>query len=346
MTQIKKGLQTRPPFSQCERKTETIPEQREQGNLFFKLPQEKNADFPRSFSSSSLLDNARTNCNLPKNGHLEELKPKVTKRSDFQYSCHQKRAQQCGNAGLVLKSRRVIGKFAAVRLTCKSVECVACRTKYFNRKRKEMIHLISQGFNKFWTLTLSAKPYTSDTYGNVKATPEQQQATRENSLIDINAAWIKFRALLLKRGIKLKFIRVVEFQKNNVAHIHFLTPNYLPHSIVKYCWQKATKNSYIVLYRKLYGDSKQIANYMSKYMSKGVADYKAFYITRRRIFARSIRVLCGQSNRWTLWEIVAVEKLFIDAELKAKDLEEEEKFSKLVRDLRARSSLMKTPQPF
>lgn len=120
----------------------------------------------------------------------------------------------------------------------------------------------------------------------VRAMTLTQKLGTEQYIMD---CWSRFRALLAKRGIHLKYFWSKEFTVKGERHMHVLINAYIPQEIIKECWLKATKGeSYIVwitgkeLPDSEKGDIYNPAGYATKYLTKSYSEDCRFEKNERR----------------------------------------------------------------
>lgn len=153
---------------------------------------------------------------------------------------------------------------------CHSYFCETCAKKKKAKLYKKFKRLKFNGNLRFLTLTLSSKDYT----------PEQ-------SLEKISSYFNLFVKLLRYRGFKFQYFKIIEFTKNNIAHLHILVNCFLPFNIVKTLWQSITGSS-IVYIEKIKSQQSAI-NYLFKYMQKAISSTSnyLFYLMNKRRYSYS-----------------------------------------------------------
>lgn len=139
--------------------------------------------------------------------------------------------------------------YKILRIFCKSYSCPYCGPK----KAILMRSLISKAIEKYKLITFAT------------LTLDQTKCFKEDSARHIKKCWNKFR-ILQKRNFKrsIKYISVLEFQKNGYAHLHILFDSYINHSWLKQTWSSVAGGS-IVDIKKINGG---LEKYLCKYLVK------------------------------------------------------------------------------
>jgi hypothetical protein len=169
------------------------------------------------------------------------------------------------------------------RIPCNSWTCPNCgikkalQVKYYFR---EVIKLNNLAY--FLTLTLDPK----------KIPPEYKKNTHKY----ITKIFNHFLTILKRHKANksqeiLKYVWVIEFQKNGNAHMHILLNKYLPIRVVRKLWQHAGGGMQmkVLPIKTLEG----ISNYISDYIVKGIKgeleekDYGFNYFERRYTISKS-----------------------------------------------------------
>lgn len=145
------------------------------------------------------------------------------------------------------------GTWLLGKVNCKKWTCPTCGPKKKRQFRKGVFQFARLNkADKFLTLTLD---------------PEKVEAA--DSLEYIKKIWSKFRIYLDRKVGKLKWVSVVEFQKNGYAHLHIILDKGLSQRWVSETWDKLGGGK-IVDIRKVQED--RIGAYLAKYLSKGFAE--------------------------------------------------------------------------
>lgn len=152
---------------------------------------------------------------------------------------------------------------------CQSWSCSFCAPGKKNRWLDRIARGTQHGGYRWRMLTLTQA--TSDT-------------------MPIMHAWARWRRYMANDDwIHLKYVWVKEFTQAGKRHLHVLVNAYVPWSIIKKNWARATRGaSYIIhIADKVSGEIRDKAAYMSKYISKNLeADYDWRKYERRFGFSR------------------------------------------------------------
>lgn len=194
-------------------------------------------------------------------------------------------------AGVCRKTLRRVYK----RLPCKTWHCGFCGPRKAKRYRYA-ISLIAEReqLNKFLTLTLDPKKITG------------------NPVRYLRKAFDKFRVYLRKyakeQGLTIKYICVLEFQKNGNPHLHILLNCCLPHEWISSSWS-AVGGGFIWITRV---DVHRVSRYLSKYLTKELL-LSAPLRSRRVTTSRSIHINEKQQTE-TTWELLryCISKVYLN----------------------------------
>lgn len=163
-----------------------------------------------------------------------------------------------------------------VHLRCKSWSCPYCSkiNSMVLRRKTEIatetyIDQIKQDgyqyeyYVKFLTLTVPGSSY-------------RQKVSPENAETHLKKNWNKLRTAIAKKYGKFEYIWVVEKQRDGYPHLHviLLGKNIAPAGVYEYIkalWNNTYEMGFFWL-NKVQGGPKTISAYLSKYISKGMAD--------------------------------------------------------------------------
>ena len=139
------------------------------------------------------------------------------------------------------------------RLRCKCWDCPHCGPRKASRYKKAIREQAEKHkLCRFLTLTLDPK----------KLTAEQL----ENSVAHLRECWAKLRTYMRRAfGESVKFIAVLEFQKNGVAHLHCLVDRYMSQAWIKKAWSAVGGGEHVDI---RYRDIHRVARYLAKYLTK------------------------------------------------------------------------------
>jgi predicted RNA-binding protein with RPS1 domain len=138
----------------------------------------------------------------------------------------------------------------------------------------QLLNRMKNCFNKdryrFLTLTLDFKKYTAI-----------------ESINKIHHFFELLRKRLKYEGYDFEYFKIIELQKNNIAHIHAIVNQYIPNDLIIKHWKEIT-NSFIVKIIKVDSLGK-LSVYLLKYLSKNINSYhtELFYFTGKRRFSYS-----------------------------------------------------------
>jgi hypothetical protein len=171
------------------------------------------------------------------------------------------------------------------RLNCKCWSCKHCGPKKAKRYRYLIAELAEkEQLTRFVTLTLDPKKITG------------------NSVRHLRCVFNKFRLYLGRRyGGPIKYIAVLEFQQNGIAHLHVLVDRFIPQAWIAETWS-ALGGGNIVDIR--YVDVHRVARYVSKYLTKELL-LSAPKRSRRVTTSRSLHLLPKKDSDGS-WELFKV----------------------------------------
>ncbi|MDP2735489.1 MAG: hypothetical protein Q8P12_04735 [bacterium] len=157
----------------------------------------------------------------------------------------------CARGTIVRPHPEHAGAFQFVRPDCKMLSCPHCGPKRAAAIRNAILKLaLAHKLTRFMTLTLDPK----------KLPPNCE------TVAFIRESWRKFRVYLTREFHRpIKYISVLEFQKNGRAHLHILVDRFIEEEWIRTRWQ-AVGGGQIVDIRLV--DIHQIALYLAKYLTK------------------------------------------------------------------------------
>lgn len=153
---------------------------------------------------------------------------------------------------------------------CHSYFCPHCAKKKKGLLLKKIKTIKPGQTLRFLTLTLSTKQYSS-----------------EESLFKISEfvnLWVKY---MRYRGFSFQYFKIIEFTKNQQAHVHILVNCFLPLTVALNVWHFIT-GSYIG-WIKLIKNKSIAISYILKYMTKAVGtdSNHLFYLLAKRRYSYS-----------------------------------------------------------
>ena len=178
---------------------------------------------------SPLLDTIQSNCDSPRDPY---------------------RLSRCGKLTLRGVSQDGSGLAKYVGITCKCWDCPGCGPRKANRYRKAIGRLAeAHRLNVMLTLTLDPKKLAG------------QDSTRY-----INQIFRHFRTYL-KRKLKRtpKYIRILEYHKTGIAHLHVLIHGYIPQQWISDAWSSLGGGTVVDIRRV---SMHKVSHYLSKYLTK------------------------------------------------------------------------------
>lgn len=138
-----------------------------------------------------------------------------------------------------------------IRLYCKCWNCKRCGPKKAGRY-KHAIRREAERFKlqRFLTLTLDPKKLPDPS----RAVPYLRECFNE-----LRTCWRR------RYGQKVKYIAVLEFQKNGMPHLHILVDRYMNQQDVKADWQAVGGGQHVDI---RFVDLHRVSRYLSKYLTK------------------------------------------------------------------------------
>lgn len=119
----------------------------------------------------------------------------------------------------------------------------------------------------------------------------------------LNACWAEMRVYLRRHlGRTITFIRVLEFHRTGIPHLHILVSDYLPQSWISAAWQ-AVGGGRIVDIRMV--DTHRVSRYLSKYLTKELMQAEGAGRARRVTSSRNI-ILIKKPEKIPGWGIVRI----------------------------------------
>lgn len=171
------------------------------------------------------------------------------------------------------------------RVNCKCWDCAYCGPRkagaYKNRIRELAEH---HKLTRFVTLTLDPKKLGGDA---------------SDSVAYLRKCFDKFRTYLQRKfGRSIKYIAVLEFQKNGFAHLHLLVDRFIEQAWISQAWEALGGGSHVDI-RMV--DLHRVSRYLSKYLTKDLL-MSAPKKSRRLTCSRGIQLLekLGRRHKWTL----------------------------------------------
>ena len=179
-----------------------------------------------------------------------------------------------------------VKKTRFVRLGCKSWNCEICGPRKASKYRYSINeNAQNMKLDRFLTLTLDPR----------KSTPE-------NSLPHIKQCWAKLRTYIKRKfRYTLSFICIVEFQKNEYAHLHVLLDRFLPQKWISNTWDKLGGGK-IVFIEKV--EFRKISYYITKYLTKDTAFNNSGIRYRKCTTSKDIKLnYKKKSGEWILMTV-------------------------------------------
>ncbi len=198
----------------------------------------------------------------------------------------------CGNYSVVGAVKGRPGAFSHMSLFCQSYRCDRCRKPKLKKVRARIAEIAQEHkLTRMVTLTLDPKKLTSN----------QKNHTDRY----IRDKWRMMRVLLAREygsgGKSLDFVGVLEFQKNDNAHLHILLGRYIPQEWLSRAWQSIGGGEYVDI---RFVDVHRVSAYLCVYLvGDKVARTLELLPKRARIFttSRSIRLWKKREKRgWWL----------------------------------------------
>jgi hypothetical protein len=129
--------------------------------------------------------------------------------------------------------------------------------------------------------------------------------TRDESFLEIKAAWSKLRMRLGRKYGSLSFVWVVETTQAGYAHLHVIVDGYLYQPFVQAAWLAVTGDSMQVRFDKPRSRGR-VARYIAKYVGKEVRErrWQGGAISGYHLFGKSQDVkfdaFTGEGDGWTV----------------------------------------------
>lgn len=158
----------------------------------------------------------------------------------------------------------VIQKAKFTRIGCKSWTCPTCSIKKAVKVKyqlREIIRLNELGY--FLTLTLDPKKVPHEYLSESENKTHKYITKLFNHFITV----LK-RSKFYNKNNRLKYVWVVEFQKNGNAHLHILFNTFLPYEEIKRLWEHVGGGG--ILWIEKVKTLEGISNYISDYIVKGI----------------------------------------------------------------------------
>jgi hypothetical protein len=159
-----------------------------------------------------------------------------------------------------------------IRVDCRCWGCLYCGPKKATRYRHAIREVAERyKLNRFLTLTLDPKVLGE-----------------KDPVAYINSVFAKWRIYLKRKfGVLIKYIRILEFQKNGNPHFHILVDRFVPQAWIQSTWQAVGGGRFVDI---RYVDIHRIARYLSKYLTKELL-LSAPKRSRRVTVSRGIRLI-------------------------------------------------------
>jgi len=202
-----------------------------------------------------------------------------------------KKAFGCGTHSVVGPVKGKPGKFGHKAVFCQSYRCKRCQAPKLKKVRARIAQIATEHkLTRMATLTLDPKRI-----------PKGQRTDRY-----LRECWRKMRVSLAREfGESIKFVGVLEFQKNGNAHLHLLIGRYISQRWLSDAWASIGGGRIVDI---RYVDVHRVSAYLSAYLAGGkVSETLKLLPKRARIFttARSI-VLWGRKKK-TGWKLFALD---------------------------------------
>lgn len=141
--------------------------------------------------------------------------------------------------------------YRVARLRCKSWSCPQCAEKRARRLKKAIIaQATAHGLDRFLTLTM-----------------DPSKGTAAESWPEIKIVWKKFQTYMTRKlGKGVKFLWVIEAQKNGYAHLHILLNQYVSQAWIKQAWDCLGGGRIVHIER---ANVYRTGLYLAKYLTKG-----------------------------------------------------------------------------
>lgn len=167
-------------------------------------------------------------------------------------------AAPCKAKGFMLQSSNPVdGVFSLFRTFCKSYRCEYCGP----RKALLMRSLIAKAISAHQLKVMAT------------LTLDPRSCTAETSAKYIKKCWNKLR-ILQKRffGKGLKYVSVLEYQKNGYAHLHVLFDQYIDQRWLKRAWASVSKATIVDIRKADERSSKYLCKYLVKTLTQNAGN--------------------------------------------------------------------------
>lgn len=196
------------------------------------------------------------------------MKPVTAKRTPAQLEQHLIRCCSCQQTSSFVYRQKSYNTYEILKthFFCRSYFCALCSQKKRKVLRWKLRNFKAQGTIRFLTVTLSTKDYTSD-----------------ESLQYISGYFNLLVKYLRYRGFVFQYFKMIEFTKNNQAHIHAIVNCYLPLTIVRHCWKEITDSYECHITRP--ESPQHVINYILFYITKQnnmQLNKSCFFLMKRR----------------------------------------------------------------
>ena len=171
------------------------------------------------------------------------------------------------------------------RLNCKTWGCIYCGPRKA-RLYKHLIGKIAEREQLTRCVTLTLDP----------------SKIRGNSVRYLRSVFNKFRLYLRRKfHVIVKYIAVLEFQKNGIAHLHLLVDRFIPRAWIKRSWSAVGGGSVVDV---RFVDVHRLSRYLSKYLTPELLQ-SAPSRARRVTTSRSIWLIEKRQSdgSWTLHKV-------------------------------------------
>ena len=160
------------------------------------------------------------------------------------------RLSRCGKLTLRGLPQNGSGPAKFVGVTCKCWECPRCGPRKANRYRKAIGQLAeAHRLNVMLTLTLDPKKLAG-----------------QDSTSYINRVFRHFRTYLKRKLQRApQYIRILEYHKTGIAHLHVLIHGYIPQKWISDAWSSLGGGKVVDIRRV---SMHRVSHYLSKYLTK------------------------------------------------------------------------------
>jgi hypothetical protein len=193
----------------------------------------------------------------------------------------------CGNFSVVGPVKGKPGLFGHGMLFCESYRCDRCRKPKLKKVRKRISEVAEEHkLTRMVTLTLDPKRI-----------PKRHRKHTDRYIRD---CWCKMRVLLAREfGESLRFVGVLEFQKNGNAHLHLLVGRYIAQKWLSLAWQSIGGGRYVDI---RFVDVHRVAAYLSRYLTGDKVSQTLELLPKRaRIFTTSRSIVLWGKKKASGW---------------------------------------------